>query len=73
MMQYMKKYCGLTPDQQNRIMRLPSRWALISRQFPSYVLHETGGYFLELPPDKKAERKETKEGSSKGGAKRMFS
>lgn len=38
----LKNYCGFDNKQIDKILNLPSRWVLIGKQYPMYVLHEKG-------------------------------
>lgn len=42
----LKNYCGFDNKQINKILSLPSRWVLIGKQFPNYVLHEKGAELI---------------------------
>jgi|SRR5271170_96404 len=42
----LKNYFGLSKDQINKIMSLPSRWVSIYKNFPQYVLYSKGIYLL---------------------------
>lgn len=42
----LKNYFGLSKDQINKIMSLPSRWVTIYKNFPQYVLYSKGIYLL---------------------------
>ena len=41
---FLRIYCGLDPKEIKKFINLPSRWVLISRGFPQYVIHEHGAY-----------------------------
>lgn len=43
---FLKEYCGLSVDQIQFLMNLPSRWVTISKSYPMYVLYQTGVYLL---------------------------
>lgn len=46
----LKEYVGLDKNSIKYILKLPSRWILIDKTFPSYALHEHGAVMLnELP------------------------
>lgn len=42
----LKQYFGLGKNQMAEILQLPSRWVLISKSYPMYVMHEKGIYIL---------------------------
>lgn len=42
----LKQYFGLAKDQVDKIMKLPSRWVMIHKHFPMFVVHEKGIYLL---------------------------
>lgn len=42
----LKAYCGLEPVDIQRILSLPSRWVLIHKHFPKYILYQGGGILL---------------------------
>lgn len=42
----LKQYFGLSKDQIERIIQLPSRWVQISKSYPMYVVYEHGAYIL---------------------------
>lgn len=42
----LKNYCGFDNKQINEILNLPSRWVLIGKNFPMYVLHEKGARLI---------------------------
>lgn len=42
----LKNYIGLSKDQINKILNLPSRWVTIGKNYPQYVLYEKGLYLL---------------------------
>lgn len=44
--QYLRRYAGLNTAAINKFLNLPSRWAMFSTQYPSYVCHEKGVYLL---------------------------
>ena len=43
---YVKVYCGLPSKTLKRVIQVPSRWVLISRTYPMYVVHERGAFLL---------------------------
>lgn len=42
----LKNYCGLDRKQIEKIFNLPSRWSLIHKNFPCFILYEKGIYLL---------------------------
>lgn len=42
----LKLYLGLNDEQKNKILRLPSRWVLIHKHAPNYVMYDKGIYLL---------------------------
>jgi len=42
----LKNYCGLDNKKIEKILNLPSRWVLIGKQYPMYVLHEKGAELI---------------------------
>lgn len=42
----LKVYAGLNKEQEKRIRNLPSRWVLVHKQCPNYVIYEKGCYIL---------------------------
>lgn len=45
-MNFLKSYAGLSKDQIDKILLLPSRWVTIHKNYPCYVLHEKGAYLI---------------------------
>jgi len=41
---FLKKYCGFDKKQIKKFINLPSRWVMIYRSYPQYVLYEKGAY-----------------------------
>ena len=41
------KYYGMTPEEVNHLISLPTRWAIVCRDYPSWVLWQSGLYFLK--------------------------
>lgn len=41
-----KKYVGMGKKAIDRLLSLPSRWVMISKKYPQYVVYETGAYIL---------------------------
>ncbi len=39
-------YVGLDKKDAARVMNLPSRWVMVSKSFPMYVMYETGAFIL---------------------------
>jgi hypothetical protein len=46
----LKEQIGLTKDNINKILLLPSRWVTIYKKFPQYVIHEHGAFIIEFKP-----------------------
>lgn len=44
--QYLKIYLGLSTSKIDRILKLPSRWVFIMKQYPNFVLYDKGIYAL---------------------------
>lgn len=42
----LKNYWGMGAKDIGKIMKLPSRWVTISKNFPQYILYEKGSYIL---------------------------
>ena len=42
----LKVYCGLGKEQIKRIFDLPTRWCLVTKNFPMYVMYSQGVYLL---------------------------
>ena len=42
----LKVYCGLSQKQIKTVMALPSRWVMLCRKYPQYVLYDNGCYLL---------------------------
>ena len=42
----LKQYFGLSKSQIEEILGLPSRWVMISKSYPMYVMHDRGIYIL---------------------------
>jgi len=42
----LKKYAGMSNDDLNKALDLPSRWVMVYKSYPSYVLYEKGAYIL---------------------------
>jgi hypothetical protein len=40
------KYYGLSNEEVNKICELPTRWAIICREYPSYVIYQSGVYII---------------------------
>ena len=43
---YLKKYMSLEKDAIDKIINLPTRWALINGAAPMYCLHQKGCFML---------------------------
>jgi len=43
---FLKSGLGLSPSQINNILKLPSRWVVVSKRIPQYVIYERGAYIL---------------------------
>lgn len=44
--EFLKRYCGLTPEQIKRILDLPSRWVAINKTYPMWIAYQNGVYLL---------------------------
>lgn len=42
---FLKTYCGFDKEQIKKFVNLPSRWVMVYRSYPQYVIHEKGAYF----------------------------
>lgn len=43
----LKRYCGLSKKDIEKIMDLPSRWVTIYKHYPMYVIYEKGAYVIK--------------------------
>jgi len=43
---FLKSYGGLTKDQIQRVLNLPSRWVTLHKNYPCYIFHEKGAYLI---------------------------
>ena len=43
---FLKAYCGLQKDKIGKVLNVPSRWAMIHKAYPNYILHSTGAFIL---------------------------
>jgi len=43
---FLKVYAGLSKEDINRILHLPSRWVTINKTYPNYILYSQGAYLL---------------------------
>jgi hypothetical protein len=43
---FLKTYGGLSPGQIARVMKLPSRWVMLSKTYPMYIIYDTGFFLL---------------------------
>lgn len=43
---YLKTYADLSPEEIKRVFSLKSRWVMLNKSSPRYILHATGGYLL---------------------------
>ena len=41
-----KKYVGMGKNAIDKLLKLPSRWVLICKSYPQYVIYETGAYII---------------------------
>jgi len=41
---FLKEYCGMNQKQIERVIQLPSRWVLVSKTYPQYILYRDGVY-----------------------------
>jgi hypothetical protein len=42
----LEKTMGLSPSQTKNVLKLPSRWACVSKKYPQYVVYQKGMYIL---------------------------
>jgi len=42
----LKEYCGVSEEDIKKIMKLPSRWFMIHRHYPNYIVSEHDAFFL---------------------------
>ena len=42
---FLKTYCGFDKSQIKKFVNLPSRWVMVYRSYPQYVIYEKGCYF----------------------------
>jgi hypothetical protein len=45
---FLKTYCGFDSIQTKKFITLPSRWVLINRGYPQYVIYEKGCYIPKI-------------------------
>lgn len=45
---FLKTYCGFDSIQTKKFITLPSRWVLINRGYPQYVIYEHGCYIPKI-------------------------
>jgi energy-coupling factor transporter ATP-binding protein EcfA2 len=43
---FLKEYCGLKPAEITKILKLPSRWVTVHKNYPMYVLSKDSVYML---------------------------
>jgi len=43
---FLKVYCGLDKNMIQKILQLPSRWVIIGKNYPMYILYESGAFLL---------------------------
>lgn len=43
---FLKVYCGLDKHMIQKILQLPSRWVIIGKNYPMYILYESGAFLL---------------------------
>lgn len=41
---FLKEYCGMKAKEIQRVLNLPSRWVMISKTYPQYILYKDGAY-----------------------------
>lgn len=44
---FLKEYCGLDRKDIQKILNLPSRWVMIHKSYPQYVVYQQGAYLLK--------------------------
>jgi hypothetical protein len=44
---YLKSYAGLSPNEIKDVFALKSRWVMLSKAAPKYIMHANGAYFLQ--------------------------
>lgn len=44
---YLKRYQGMTKEQIQRIIKVPSRWVTLNTRFPIYVITENEAFFID--------------------------
>lgn len=42
----LRNYCGLNKQQIKRVFQLPSRWVMLYKNYPMFVIYQTGIYLL---------------------------
>lgn len=43
---FLKEYCGMKKDDICKLLYLPSRWVMVSKTYPMYVLYKDGAYLV---------------------------
>jgi hypothetical protein len=69
---FLKNYCGLSKDEVEKIMNLPSRWVTICKTYPNYILYDSGAYIIGTLPVIKKTGKHTKAGMFNAENKQEF-
>ena len=48
---YLKEYAGLSKNQIQKALNVPSRWLCVSNDYPKYILYDSGMYLLKDDED----------------------
>ena len=43
---YLKNHCGFSKDQIQKILRLPSRWVAVHKNYPNYIISKDQAYII---------------------------
>lgn len=43
---FLKEYCGMKADDIQRVLNLPSRWVLVNKTYPQYIMYRDGAYLI---------------------------
>ena len=63
---FLKNYGGMTKDQIQKVLNLPSRWVTLHKNYPCYVFHEKGAYLLGSSDDNVKRRLSGRRGPPRG-------
>lgn len=44
--QFLTKYMGMDKKEQEKLLKLPSRWVYIHKRYPNYIIYEKGAYMI---------------------------